>query len=69
MNISEQIKVLCTRNNVSMAELARRTNQSPQNFSAKMKRESFTIAELEEIALSLDSKFEKNFILANGEKI
>ena len=69
MNISEQIKVLCTRSNVSMAELARRTNQSPQNLSAKMKRESFTIAELEEIALSLDSKFEKNFVLPNGEKI
>ena len=69
MSISEKIKVLCTRCNVSMAELARRTNQSPQNFSAKLKRESFTITELDEIALALDTTFEKNFVLPNGEKI
>ncbi len=69
MNISEQIKVLCTRSNVSIAELARRTNQSPQNLSAKIKRESFTIAELEEIAMSLEARFEKNFVLPNGEKV
>lgn len=69
MSISEKIKVLCIRCNVSMAELARRTNQSPQNLSAKLKRESFTIAELDEIAEALDTTFEKNFVLPNGEKI
>ena len=50
MSISEQIKVLCVRSNISMAELARRIGLSPQSFSAKMKRESFTIAELDVIA-------------------
>ncbi|KRU36866.1 helix-turn-helix domain-containing protein [Clostridium sporogenes] len=69
MTISEQIKVLCVRRNISIAELARRLGKSPQNFSAKLKRESFTIVELEEIAEVVEVKFERNFILTNGEKV
>lgn len=46
MTISEQIKVLCVRSNISVAELARRLGTTPQNFNAKMKRESFTILDL-----------------------
>lgn len=45
MTISEQIKVLCVRSDISVAELARRIGTTPQNFNGKMKRESFTIAE------------------------
>ena len=69
MTISEQIKVLCVRSDISVAELARRIGISPQNLSGKMKRESFTIAELEDIAQAVNSSFERNFILENGEKI
>ena len=47
MTISEQIKVLCVRSDISVAELARRIGTTPQNFNGKMKRESFTISELE----------------------
>lgn len=69
MNISEQIRVLCARKNISQAELARLTNQSPQNLSSKMKRESFTINELTQIAEAVGVEFEHKFILENGEKI
>ena len=69
MNISEQIRVLCARKNISQAELARLTNQSPQNLSSKMKRESFTINELTQIAEAVSVEFEHKFILENGEKI
>jgi transcriptional regulator len=34
MTISEQIKVLCIRQNISQAELARRLETTQQNFSA-----------------------------------
>lgn len=44
MTISEQIKALCVRSDISVAELVRRIGTSPQNLSGKMKRESFTIA-------------------------
>lgn len=69
MNIDEQIKVLCVRCHVSVSELARRMGQTPQNFSKKLKRRSFSIAELEKIAAALDCQFERHFILPNGEKI
>ncbi len=69
MTVSEQIKVLCVRSGISVAELARRTGQSPQNFNSKMKRESFTINELEVIASAANSEFERKFVLSNGEKI
>ena len=69
MTIKEQIKILCVRCNVSEAQLARRLGTSPQNFNSKMKRESFTIVELEKIADALDVKFRREFILKNGDKV
>mgnify|MGYP000131552624 CR=1 FL=1 len=35
MTISEQIKVLCVRSNISVAELARRVGTTPQKFWRK----------------------------------
>lgn len=69
MNISEQIRVLCVRSNISIAELARRMNQSPQALSGKLKRESFTISELEQIAEATGTSFERKFVMPSGEKI
>ena len=69
MGITEQIRVLCVRCNISNAELARRLNVSPQAFSGKMKRESFTISDLEEIAEAVGVEFRHDFILKNGEII
>ena len=69
ITISEQIKVLCVRQNISVAELARRLGKSPQSFNSKMKRESFTVEELEKIAEVTGVGFERNFILDDGEKI
>ena len=69
MSISDQIKVLCVRSNISMAELARRLGVSPQSFSAKMKRESFTITELEKIADAVGASFVRKFVLFSGDEI
>lgn len=67
MTISEQIRTLCVRKNMSLAELARRLDTTPQNFNAKLKRESFSVAELERIAEVSGVTFERNFKLDNGE--
>ena len=69
MTISEQIKVLCVRCGVSEAELARRLGKSPQSFNSKMKRRSFTIDDLNEIAEALGVVFVRHFVLDNGEEI
>lgn len=69
MSIAEQIKVLCVRCKISEAELARRLGTSPQNFNSKMKRESFTIKDLELIAKVLNVEFKRSFILENGDEV
>ncbi len=69
MTTSEQIKVLCVRTGVSLSELARRIGQTPQNFSAKLKRNTVTQEELNKIAEVLDAKYEHYFTLNNGEHV
>ena len=69
MTTSEQIRVLCVRSGISLSELARRINQTPQNFNAKLKRNTITQEELTQIAKALDSQYEHYFVLPNGDKI
>lgn len=69
MTISDQIRMLCARINISVAELARRMGKSPQSFNSKLKRGSFTIAELDAIADATGTQFERYFAFNNGEKI
>lgn len=69
MTVSEQIKILCVRLNISVSKLAELCGKSPQAFSQKMKRESFTPAELKEIAKVAGCKYETSFILQDGDKI
>ena len=57
VDVSEQIKVLCVRCNVSEAELARRLGKSPQSLNAKLKRGTMTVEELERIAVVLGVEF------------
>lgn len=69
MTTSEQIRVLCVRKGVSLSELARRINQTPQNFNAKLKRNTITQSELNKIAKALDVVYEQYFVLENGELV
>ena len=69
MKTSEQIRVLCVRSGISLSELARRINQTPQNFNSKLKRETISCEELNLIADALNAKYEHYFVLPNGEKI
>ena len=69
MTTSEQIRVLCVRTGVSLSELARTINQTPQNFNAKLKRNTITQDELNQIAKALDVTYEQYFVLGNGELV
>ena len=69
MTTSEQIRVLCVRTGVSLSELARRINQTPQNFTTKLKRNTITQDELNQIANVLGVTYEQYFVLSNGEKV
>ena len=69
MRIDEQIKMLCVKSNLSQSELARRLNKSPQAFGQKIKRGSFTIDDLFDIALVSGCQIECKFIYPDGEII
>lgn len=69
MTTSDMIRELCEKKNISLAELARRIGQSPQNFNKKLKRGTVSFQEMIEIAKALNVKFEQAFVLKNGEKI
>ena len=69
MAVSEQIKILCIKLDISISELARRYGSSPQAFSQKMKREGFTPDELKKMAIAAGCKYETAFILPNGDKV
>ncbi|MDR3113114.1 MAG: helix-turn-helix transcriptional regulator [Endomicrobium sp.] len=71
MNVktTEKIKILCVHKGISVAELARLTNQTPQNLANKMKKNNFSERELRKIASAVGTEFELNFVLKNGDKI
>lgn len=69
MSVSEQLKILCVKLNISISDLARLNGKSPQAFSQKMKREGFTPAELKEVAKAAGCCYEGIFTLPNGDKI
>lgn len=69
MTISEQIRVLCVRSSISVAELARRIGKSPQALNAQLKRESFSIGELERIAEAVSARFVRYFELPSGDAV
>lgn len=64
MKMAEKIRILLIKcGNISMAELSRRLKTTPQNFSAKMKKDDFTQSELEKIASVLGVKYDSCFIM------
>lgn len=69
MATSEQVKILCVKLGISVSELARLYGSSPQAFSQKLKRESFTPAELKAIAKAAGCEYESSFLLPSGEKV
>lgn len=69
MKTSEMIRELCNKKNISVSELARRIDQTPQNFGKKLKRDTITLEELKKIADVMGVTFEQSFILPDGEQI
>lgn len=69
MRIEEPIKIVCVKNDLSKAEIARRLGISPQAFSQKLKRGTFSINDLDNIAVVTGCKLECSFVLASGERI
>lgn len=69
MRIDEPIKILCVKTDLTLTEIAKRLNKTPQAFCQKIKRGTVNIDDLDEIALVTGCKLECNIVLPDGEKI
>lgn len=67
MRISSLIRQVCKDMNISLAELARRTDQTPQNLSMKLKRESISFEEFQRYMQILDIRIDFNLIYPDGK--
>jgi DNA-binding Xre family transcriptional regulator len=62
MSMTEKIKIALIKRNMSVTELANILGSTPQNLSAKFRRDNFCEKDLQEIAIALNCRFEANFI-------
>ncbi len=69
MTTSDMIRELCEKKDISLAELARRIGQTPQNFNKKLKRGTVSFDEMIAIAEALGVGYEQSFVLPNGKRI
>ncbi len=69
MRIDAQLKMLCLKTDMTFSEIGRRLEKSPQAYCQKIKRGSFSIEDLHDIAMVTGCKLECSFVLPNGEKI
>ncbi len=68
MVISEKIKVMLGRRGLTVTDFAKRLHLSRQSVTKKLKENSFTTKELQEISGILDCEIVVVFI-DNGEKL
>lgn len=69
MGMTEKIRILLVKKNVSAAALAKMLDTTPSNLYGKFKRDNFSESELQEIAEKLGCKYEGIFILDNGDRV
>ena len=69
MTIEQKLKMVLAFSNVSQAELARRLGTTPSNLNQKVKRNTLTNEELEQIANALGCTWRAEFVLNDGTVI
>lgn len=62
LNIVENIKLYASRKGMSISELARALDKSPQNFNQQLKRGDFRLSDMEKIAAVLGVRFVWDFM-------
>lgn len=69
MTIEQKLKMALAYANISQSELARQISTTPQNLSQKIKRNTLTKEELEQIAEVLGCVWKAEFVFADGTVI
>lgn len=69
MTIEQKIKMALSFSGISQSELARRIGTTPSNLNQKVKRNSLTKEDLEEIAKVLGGTWRAEFVFDDGTVI
>lgn len=69
MTIEQKLKMALAYAGVSQAELARRIGTTPSNLNQKVKRNTLTNEEMEQIATALGGNWRAEFVFADGTAI
>lgn len=69
MTIEQKIKMALSYSGISQAELARRIETTPSNLNQKVKRNTLTKEELEQIAAALGGNWRAEFVFGDGTVI
>lgn len=69
MTIEQKLKMALAYSGISQAELARRIGTTPSNLNQKVKRNTLTNEELEQIALALGGSWRAEFVFTDGTVI
>ena len=69
MKMEQKINMAIAYKGISQAALARLVGTTPSNFNQKIKRETFTVEELEKIAAALGATYSFGFEFPDGTKI
>ncbi len=69
MTIEQKLKMALAYKGISQAELARQIETTPSNLSQKIKRNTLTKEELEQIAKVLGGVWRAEFVFADGTVI
>lgn len=69
MTIAQKVSMALSYKGMSQSELARQLQTSPQNLSQKIKRNTLTKEELEQIAGILGGKWRAEFEFPDGTTI
>ncbi len=69
LTMGEKVKIILSRRNMTMSQLAEILGQSRQNISNKMSRDNFTEKELAEIAKALNCTYTATFTMNDTGEI
>lgn len=69
MTIAQKLSMALSYKGISQSELARRIGTTPQNLSQKIKRNTLTKEELEQIAEVLEATWRAEFVFEDGTVI
>lgn len=70
MAMTEKIKILLIKRNLSAVQLAERLGTTPSNIYNKFRRDNFSEKELKQIADVLDCDYDASFIIRDtGERV